>query len=192
MFGRKALSKWMAIAAIALSTALTGAPMARAATYLMTFTSAGGDIGSLTVDLSGTTATAISGLIDGFSVTGLSTYAGADQQVLLNSTVNFTIAGLSFSASNGTNYNLTNYPNNTNHITNSVMDPNGYGTPTPYALTSFAISPAPAPTTSLASVSSVPLPGSAGFLLLALGLMGLVRLRRDNGPDLGPGLALTA
>lgn len=192
MFGRKIPSNWVASTAITLLIGLTSAPMARAATYLMNFTSAGGDIGALTVDLTGTTATAISGLIDGFTVTGLSTYASADQQVLLNAAVNFTMAGLSFSAANGTNYNLTNYPNNTNHITNSVMDPGGYGTPTPYSLTSFAIAAAPTPKAAGLSVSSVPLPGSAGLLLLALGLMGVVRLSRRIGLDLAQGPAAAA
>jgi hypothetical protein len=155
-----------AVTALAVTVATT--PAAHASTYLLDFTSSGGDVGALKLTFSGTTAVSASGTIDGDAVKGLSPYASADQQLFVLGPVHFTIGGLSFAATNGTLYNLTSYPNNFDGITNSVRDPGGYGSPAPYTLTTL-------------SISQVPLPASWGLMLLALGALGFaVRSRRGT------------
>lgn len=155
-----------AVGALAATVAVT--PSAQASTYQLDFTSAGGDIGSLTLTLNGTTATSASGTIDGGIVTGLSPYAGADQQLFVLGPVHFTIGGLSFAATNGISYNLTSYPNNSDGITNSARDPNGNGSPAPYALASL-------------SLSQVPLPAPGGLMLFCLGALGFAVRTRSRG-----------
>lgn len=162
----------LAAVAVAFAVAVGVASPSQAATYQMSFTSAGGDVGSLRLVVGGTTVTAISGTIDSSAVTGLSTYAAADQQLLFGGTSHFTVGGLSFAALNGVLYNLTSYPDNYDHITNSVIDPAGNGSPTPYKLTSLSISPVPLPTSSALLIGG----------LLALGLFGR---RRRAGQMLG-------
>jgi hypothetical protein len=148
---------------VAVAAALLGAPAARAATYLFNFADTGGDLGALNFSVIGTTVTAVSGTMNGFAVTGLSTYAGADQQFFAAGPVHFTVPGVSFATSNGVLYNLTAYPNNADALTNSVTDPNGTGAGAMPALTSV-------------SVAAVPLPSSG--LLLLIGIGGLATLRR--------------
>lgn len=139
----------------------------------MNFTSTGGDVGSLYIFETGNSVTGISGTIDGSNVTGLSGYASADQQFFASSTPNFTFAGLSFSGANLISYNLTNYPGNTNHITNSVYDPNGDGVPTPYSLTSF-------------SVTAVPEPATWAMMLAGFGMIGFgMRSRKRHTVKVG-------
>lgn len=166
MYGRPVL-KTLAIAlaaAIAATAAL--APAGNAATYKLNFTSSGGNAAWLKVDLNGTVATSATGWIDGYAITGLSPYASADQQLFVAGPVHFTVPGLSFAASNGVLYNLTAYPFNSDRITNNVMDPGGYGTPTPYALTSL-------------TVAAVPVPAPVGMLLAGLGALAALRRRRS-------------
>jgi hypothetical protein len=163
--------RFFATPALALGLMAAAIPVspAKAATFNMSFTSTGGDIGKLRFDLNGTHATSISGKINGYVVTGLSPYAGSDQQVFMNGPVHFTVPGLSFAASNGVHYNLTAYPDYADRITNSLMDPGGYGNPTPYALTSISVAP-------------VPLPATSVLLAAALGLLGAGRRARKGSP----------
>jgi hypothetical protein len=168
MFRHLALANLVLGAAIALAATVATAPAALASTYLLSFSSAGGDVGSLKVGLNGTTAIWASGSINGFAITGLSPYAGADQQLFVAGPVHFTVPGLSFSASNGTLYNLTAYPFNSDRITNSVLDPYGYGTPIPYALPSL-------------SIAAIPIPAPLGLILLGFGVLGLLRRGRRVG-----------
>lgn len=158
--------KMIAIAAAGLAMAVS--TTASAATYLVTFTSSGGDTGSVNLDVTGTTVTSISGLVNSSTVTGLSSFAGADQQFFAAGPSHFTIGGISFSSMAGITYNFTAYPDGTDHITNSVLDPEGDGAPTPYALTSI-------------SVSAVPEPATWAMMLFGFGAVGY-GLRRARKP----------
>jgi hypothetical protein len=155
-----------AVAASALAMAV--AAPASAAQYLVNFTSSGGDIGSINLTVSGTTATAISGLINGNAITGLSPYASADQQFFAAGPVYFTVGGLSFSDTTNVSYNFTSFPDNANRITNTTIDPEGDGDPTPYALTSI-------------SVTAVPEPATWAMMLVGFGMIGFgLRSRRKQ------------
>ncbi len=153
---------------VAVAASLSVAPAARAATYLFNFTDTGGDVAALFFSLTGTTVTAVSGKMDGFAVTGLSSYASADQQFFAAGPVHFTVPGVSFSASNGVLYNLTAYPNNADAITNSVTDPFGTGAGVMPALASV-------------SVAAVPLPASGSLALIGIGALWMVRRGRRSG-----------
>jgi len=172
MFRQTAVANLVLGAAFALAATVASAPSVFASTYLLRFNSIGGDVGTLKVDLNGTTAISASGRINGFVITGLSSYAGADQQLFAAGPVHFTVPGLSFSASNGVLYNLTAYPYNSDRITNSLIDPMGYGTPIPYTLPSLTI-------------ASVPLPAPSGLIALGLGVLALLRRGRRVGRPLG-------
>lgn len=161
MFRRPILAR-LSFGAAAIAVTIATAPAVLASTFLLTFTSSGGDIGALRVGLTGSTAISASGTINGNAITGLSPYAGSDQQFFVAGPVHFTVPGLSFAASNGTKYNLTAYPDYHDRITNSVIDPAGYGNPTPYTLTSL-------------SIAAVPVPASLGMTLMGLGAMGIAR-----------------
>lgn len=168
------LAKLALATALAIFGSVATAPPLRAASYLLNFTSFSGNTGALRVELSGSTAISASGTIDGFTITGLSSYAGSDQQLFVGGPVFFTVPGLSFVANNGVAYNLTAYPDNANRITNSISDPGGFGTPIPSALTSI-------------TVSAVPIPASISLLLLALGMLGVgLRGRRSGSAGLLP------
>ena len=172
MFPRLAFANLLLTPAAAVLVGIVAiAPAADAATYLLKFTSSGGDLGSVTFNLTGSTATSASGLINGSAVTGLSAYAGADQQLFVAGPVHFDIGGLSFGASNGVFYNLTSYPYSSDAITNSARDPYGNGSPTPFALTSI-------------SVAAVPVPASLGMMLLGLGALAF-GLRKRRGDTTG-------
>ncbi len=71
--------------------------------------------------------TGISGSIDHFKITGLTSYAGADQQLYPTSAPYADLGGISFTAANSVSYNWSNYTSPTGGIANSVSDPGGYG-----------------------------------------------------------------
>ena len=159
-------------AAMSLSLAI-GAGHASAETFDFSFLSAGGDVGagSLVTSSYGAqqTVTGVTGTIDGSAITGLSNYASADEQLFLKAASYFSVSGISFSSAANISYNLTDFPDGANRITNSGVDPNGFGTPTPSALTSLTI-------------SAVPEPGVWAMMLMGVALMGAsLRFTRKRG-----------
>jgi hypothetical protein len=128
------------------ATALLAAPVAaNAGVFEFSFTSSL-DSGSGSFDVSGSTVTGISGVVDGQTITGLSSYAGADQQLSLTMP-NFTVGGISFADNTGETFNLTSFPNGADGITNSIVNPSGGTVPTPTALDTFTVTAVPEPST---------------------------------------------
>jgi hypothetical protein len=142
--------------ALALTLA---ASAAEAKSWDFSFTSTGPDTASGTFTTTNTgptyTVTDITGTIDGSTITGLSSYAGADQLLFMPGPPNFDVGGISFSALDGISYNLTDFPDGSNRITNSVYDPPGVGTPEPFQLTSLTITAVPESATWLMMVMGV-------------------------------------
>ena len=159
--------KHLALTTAALLASVAFSVPAQAAQYIFDFTSSGGDIGHVNVFVTGTTVTSATGVIDGNALTGLSSYAAADQQLFVAGPNHFTTGGLSFLDILGTSYNLTNYPDGLDHITNSIMDPAGTGTPTPFVITSF-------------SISAVPEPATWAMMIAGFGMIGFAARRRHR------------
>lgn len=143
---------------------------AEARVFNFSFTSAAGTVGAgaFTTGAVGApfTVTAISGTIAGFAITGLSPYAFADQLLFPAGPNFFTLAGISFSGSNGVNYNLTNNPTGVNSIANSLSDPEGDGVPLPDPLTQISIR------------AAVPEPAAWAMMICGFGLVGASLRRR--------------
>ena len=153
----------------AAAAALFSAPVtANAALYDFSFTSTL-DYGSGQFDVTGSTVTGITGTVDGISITGLSSYAAADQQLSFTSP-NFSVGGLSFADSQGVFFNLTSFPDGNDRITNSVVDPAGVGTPTPALLETFT----------LTAVSAVPEPSTWAMMILGFCGLGFMAYRRKD------------
>ena len=132
-------------AGAAFAMLMAGAAQARV--WDFSFTDTLGDTGSGQFVTGATgypyTITGISGQVDGYAITGLSSYAGSDN--LLYSGPNYaSYAGISFSVSNSIDYNLT-YLNGLNQVNLSTLDPGGNGSAAS-PLTSFTVS-APEPAT---------------------------------------------
>jgi len=145
---------------IASALALTlAASAAEAKSWSFSFASNGGDIGSgiFTTTNAGPTytVTGIAGVIDSSAILGLSSYAAADQLLFMPGPPNFDVGGISFTALDGISYNLTDFPDGSNRITNTVIDPPGVGTPTPFQLTSLSITALPESATWLMMVMGV-------------------------------------
>jgi hypothetical protein len=69
--------------------------------------------------------TSITGTADGSAITGLSSYAGADQLLYIGGPYYADYSGISFATAAAIDYNLTNYPDGFNNITNSAVNPGG-------------------------------------------------------------------
>ncbi len=110
------------------------------------------------------TVTGITGTADGYSITGLSLYAGSNQ-LLYVPPVNGAYAdfsGISFANASGVDYNITSNPGPSGNFINiSTLDPGGSGT---------------APVAIDMSVTRVPEPAMA--LLLPFGLLFVSSLRK--------------
>jgi hypothetical protein len=94
--------------AAACAIALCAASTASAATYILDFT-AGADNGDITFTTAGawtSPVTGVSGQIDGFSISGLSSYAGSDNR-LYNTAPHVSYGGVSVATSADT-YNFAN------------------------------------------------------------------------------------
>jgi hypothetical protein len=110
------------------------------------------------------TVTGITGTADGFAITGLSPYAGADQKLYVPPASGYygDYGGISFATLAGVDYNITSYPSgNSNFINISTLDPGGNG------CCGVAID---------MSVSQVP-DGGVTLMLLGGALVGLETLR---------------
>ena len=160
-------SKILAAGAAALALAATGA--AHAGAYEITFTD-GPVAGDFIATTTGTLVTGISGWVTDsdigagtFAITGLSTFASADQQ-LLASAPYVDYFGLSFSTVSGGDFNFAT-ADGTVYLVSSVLDPQGIFQP--QGLT--ALNP---------TVTAVPEPASIGMLLAGVGMFGVMASRR--------------
>jgi hypothetical protein len=158
---------------LASAVALTlAASAASAKSWDFSFTSSGGDVASGMFTTSGAgptyTITGITGVIDSSAIIGLSSYAAADQLLFMPGPPNFDVGGVSFTALDGISYNLTDFPDGSNRITNNVIDPPGVGTPEPFQLTSLTITA---------------LPESATWLMMVMGIAAIgagLRMGRER------------
>ena len=109
--------------AVMVGMAVAMATPAMSATYLFNFTAPGytGSGQFHTLDAAPTTVVGIDGLLNGNAITGLSSYAGANQ-TLLAAAPYFTLGGISFDAG-GVSYNLYDYGGS--GITNNIDNPGG-------------------------------------------------------------------
>jgi len=109
----------------------------------------------------------ITGSANGSAITGLSGYAGADNYFY---TPGFPadVGGISFTTSGGPTWNLTSYAGNS--ILRSDTDPGGYG----------AYAQSIAMTVTQVPVTPVPEPETYAMMLAGLGLLGLVRRRKQQ------------
>jgi hypothetical protein len=76
------------------------------------------------------TVIGISGTADGFAITGLSSYAGADQLLYVPPTSGYyaDYGGISFTNANGVSYNITDFPSGSGNFINiSTLDSGGDG-----------------------------------------------------------------
>lgn len=169
--------------ATAMLAGLAAAP-ASAATYAFSFTaldaSASGSGFFTTAAAAPSLVTAISGTLSSasvgpgtFTITGLSSYAGADNQ-LLAAAPYVTFGGISFTTDIGGTFNFglggSNLPYGT-ILNSSVLNPSG----------NFVGSPGSLPID--LTVSQVPEPASWALMVLGFGLAG-VALRRRAEPAL--------
>jgi hypothetical protein len=155
-----------AVLALALATG-----SASAAVYEFTFSTTAGDSaqGWLTTDVSDV-VTSIKGGFDNLSITGLSNYAGADQQLVPAVAPYVDFSGISFKAANGVSYNWTVLPFPTGGIGNSTSDPIGYGGLN-VAFTSVTI-------------TSVPEVSTWAMMLAGFAAIGFVGYRRNKAAAL--------
>jgi hypothetical protein len=166
MFSRKV----MAVSAV---LALLSVVPANADVFLFSFTSSL-DSGNGTFTTGNSTSpytlTSINGSVDGVAIAGLdfSGWATGDQ-LYFATTPHFTVPGIVFSDVNGELYNLTSFPDGTDRITNNVVDPGGFGDPTPVALTSLV-------------VTAVPEPSTWAMMILGFFGIGFVAHRRKSKP----------
>jgi hypothetical protein len=160
------------LAAIAATATLSSVP-AKAVDFTFAFTSSGGDVGSGRVSTTKSgryyIVNAISGTVDGNAITGLSNYGSADQKLKVvvqpHSTSHFTLYGVSFADSQGTQYNLTGYPTFTDDfLINSVTNPLGNAEPGPYSM-NFTL-------------TAVPEPAIWGMMIAGFGAVGFTRRQR--------------
>jgi hypothetical protein len=149
-----------AVLAMALATSSASADV-----FEFSFTTAGDSAhGWLTTDVS-EVVTAISGSIDGFAITGLSGYGGADQQLFSWVYPYVDYSGISFVANN-VSYNWSSYPVPKGALANSVSDPGGTGV----ALALF----------SGVTVTVVPEVSSWAMMLAGFASLGFVGYRRKK------------
>jgi hypothetical protein len=122
------LKVYSLVAAGSLAAAVMVCGAAQAKVWDFSY-SGGGESGSgafITGDVgSPYTITGITGTADGSAITGLSSYAGADQLLFVPGPPSADFGGISFSTAAGIDYNLTNFPDGLDNITNSVVNPGG-------------------------------------------------------------------
>ena len=151
---------------VLLAIVLAAASVSLADTFDFSYTGGGYSAsGVFTTGNTGSpyTVTGITGWADGYAITGLSSYAGADQLLYEPPTGGYyaDFGGISFAA-NGVDYNITSYPTGNSNLNISTLDPGGYG------CCFVAVD---------MSVSQVP-DGGVTLTLLGGALVGLETLRR--------------
>ena len=104
-----------------------------------------------------------------FTITGLSSYASADNLLYYPGQPSIDFSGISFATNGGGNFNIGNGPPYA--IVSSILNPGGYfpgGAYTPISL----------------QVSQTPLPASWTLMLIGLAGFGFVAYRRKAKPEL--------
>jgi hypothetical protein len=157
------------------STMLAAAAPSNAVVYLLSYHDATNSvIANLTVTLpsDGAAATAISGTRNGLAVTGLSSYASADQTVTVNDP-HVTFGGLSFTTTAGIAYNFY-------YASGGVFGSGGYGeingldTPGGSGVGAFPLE------VTLRVVDGVPEAASWAMMIAGFGLVGAQLRRRPS------------
>ena len=160
---------WLSVAAVAAAL-LAGGSSARASTYYTVDVTGATDNAILFLVVNGTTVTGISGSIDGYNITGLSGYAGADQQWVYPTASYVDFSGLSFATNNsGEDFNL-GWTGSVYGLANSIDDPNGYccgDYPVTLSVTQ----------TSSGGAGATPVPASLPLFMGGLFLIGLLALQ---------------
>ena len=158
----------------AIAGALFGASAAEAAVFDFSYTGGSfsasgefttGDIGSPYL------VTGITGTADGFAISGLSTYAGANQLLYFPPSGGFyaDFSGISFTNENGVSYNITNFPTGaSNNLNVSTLDSAGNGSAV--VAIDMTVTPAAVPGPIVGA-------GGSSFALAALFLGWFVRRR---------------
>lgn len=121
--------------ALCLSAAIVVAASGAAQAAVWDFSYSGGGYtasGEFTTGAAGSpyTVTGITGTADGYAITGLSTYAGANELLYYPPSGGYyaDFSGISFVNANNVDYNITNYPTGSGNFINvSTLDPGGYG-----------------------------------------------------------------
>ena len=156
--------------AVAALGALVVASAAQASDYSFSFSAAGGSSGDITatgvIDLANTPksdgsylATRITGSVNGVGITGLSTYAAADNDVSTRAPY-FDLSGLSFSTATIGDFNV--YSTGSGDVAlRSTIDPVGYPS-----------NGSPVTTISLTPVSGAPEPSAWALMLGGVGVLG--------------------
>ncbi len=153
-----------ALFAAAAAIAIAASPAA-AVTYVYAFTTVNGDVGTGHLTTAGpgfSPITSVTGTFDGSAVTGLSSYAGSDNN-LNPAGPYFSVGGFSVSTASGVNYNW--YFDGSYHLLNSVTSPGGFEVPHDMIIS---------------SVSAVPEPETWAMLGLGFGIVGAAARRRKG------------
>ena len=158
-----------------VAVALFGVSAAKANVYEFSYAGGGYSAsGDFTPGNTGSpyTVTGITGTADGFSITGLSPYAGANQLLYFPPTGGYyaDFSGISFANANGVDYNITNYPSGSGNFLNiSTLDSGGSG------CCGVAIE---------MTVSAVPEPSTWAMMILGFLGLGFMAYRRNSKPAL--------
>ncbi len=162
------LKMYSLVAAGSLAAAVVVCGAAQARVWDFSY-SGGGETGSGTFITGNAgspfTITGISGTADGSTITGLSSYAGSDQLLYIGGPYYADFGGISFATAAGIDYNLTNYPDGLNNVTNSVVNPGGV----PCCTTSIEM-----------TVASVPEPSTWAMTLLGFAGLGYAGYRTSR------------
>ncbi len=155
-----------AVAGVVLSVSAANATI-----YQFSFTTAASDTASglFVTNSSGNPdqITGISGTFDGSVITGLSSYAGADNLLYVSGPAYADFSGISFSVANGNSYNWANFPVTTgNFLASSNIDPGGVGC----CQSEFT----------QVSVSAVPEPSTWAMMILGFFGIGFMAYRRKS------------
>ena len=159
---------------LAASAAMVAAAPATAQTTSYTFTAANGTTGSFLINQTAGSfvVDSVAGLINGQTITGLSSYAGADNT--FNPAVpHFSFAGLSVSTGTSGDYNFY-FDGTTDNLLNSLTAPTGDPGSEPFSPITTEV------VVSVGAPGAVPEPATWGMMLLGFGAAGYAMRRRTK------------
>jgi len=167
----KRLIKTVFALAVAISTCFSVA--AHADVFSWSYTDGGAHVGSglFTTGATGNpwTVLGVSGIADGYTITGLSLYAGADNLLYFPGIANpgfVDFGGISFTTASGPAFNLGgSYTPGQYVLNDSSINPNGY----PGVAGSYVVS---------LNVAPIPEPEIYAMMLAGLGVLGFVARRK--------------